>query len=76
MWPIPVSYTHLQYVACAVGIPVTPVVIQVKPDKMCIRDRYGEEHGSQVKHAQLLMISEYGRQPTAEELAALVPFLP
>jgi hypothetical protein len=37
---------------------------------------YGEEHGSQVKHAQLLMISEYGRQPTAEELAALVPFLP
>lgn len=37
---------------------------------------YGEERGAQVRTAEAFGISEYGRQPSAEELRELFPFLP
>ncbi len=37
---------------------------------------YGEEQGKRVRHAEAFEICEYGRQPTAEELRRLFPFLP
>ncbi|MGQ9731001.1 MAG: PIG-L deacetylase family protein [Candidatus Zipacnadales bacterium] len=37
---------------------------------------YGEEHAAQVKTAESVSISEYGRQPTENELYELFPFLP
>ena len=35
---------------------------------------YGEEQGKAFKYAEVFEISEYGRQPTKEELAILFPF--
>ncbi len=35
---------------------------------------YGEEHGNRIKYAEAFEISEYGSQPTPEELRALFPF--
>jgi len=35
---------------------------------------YGEEHGSMIEYAEAFEISEYGSQPTREELRALFPF--
>jgi len=37
---------------------------------------YGKERGSAVKCAEGLMISEYGRRPSPEEIRVLFPFLP
>jgi len=37
---------------------------------------YGEEKGKQIRYAEAFEICEYGRQPTAEELRQLFPFLP
>jgi LmbE family N-acetylglucosaminyl deacetylase len=37
---------------------------------------YGEEHGNAFKYAEAFELSEYGRQPTLEELKALFPFFP
>jgi len=37
---------------------------------------YGEERGKQVRYAEAFEICEYGRQPNAEELRRLFPFLP
>ncbi|MCD6301975.1 MAG: PIG-L family deacetylase [Anaerolineae bacterium] len=36
--------------------------------------RYGPERGKAVRNAEALEISEYGAQPTSEELATLFPF--
>jgi N-acetylglucosamine malate deacetylase 1 len=36
--------------------------------------RYGEERGRAVRHAEAIEISEYGAQPTLQELATLFPF--
>lgn len=35
---------------------------------------YGEEHGSQVQHAEAFEVCEYGRRPTPELLQQLFPF--
>lgn len=44
------------------------------------RDRlielYGEEKGKQVRYAEAFEICEYGRQPSADQLRRLFPFLP
>jgi LmbE family N-acetylglucosaminyl deacetylase len=37
---------------------------------------YGPEQGKQVRYAEAFEVCEYGRQPTAEELRRLFPFLP
>lgn len=37
---------------------------------------YGEEKGQAVKYAETFEVSEYGRQPTVEELKRLFPFYP
>jgi hypothetical protein len=37
---------------------------------------YGEEAGSKVQYAEAFEICEYGRQPTAEQIRELFPFLP
>lgn len=37
---------------------------------------YGEEAGRNVRYAEAFEVCEYGRQPTAEELRELFPFLP
>lgn len=37
---------------------------------------YGEEAGKQVRYAEAFEICEYGRQPSAEEIRRLFPFLP
>jgi len=37
---------------------------------------YGEEKGKQVRYAEAFEICEYGRQPSAEEIRRLFPFLP
>ena len=37
---------------------------------------YGAEKGRQVRYAEAFEICEYGRQPSAEELRRLFPFLP
>ena len=37
---------------------------------------YGENHAAQVKTAESVGLSEYGRQPTEDELSELFPFLP
>jgi LmbE family N-acetylglucosaminyl deacetylase len=37
---------------------------------------YGEEEGKKVRYAEAFEICEYGRQPSAEEIRELFPFLP
>jgi len=36
--------------------------------------RYGPERGERVACAEAFQVSEYGRQPSTEELEALFPF--
>ena len=36
---------------------------------------YGEEQGKQVRYAEAFEVCEYGRQPTAEEMKRLFPFV-
>ena len=36
--------------------------------------KYGEERGSAVRAAEAFEISEYGRQPSEDEIAELFPF--
>ena len=37
---------------------------------------YGKDHAQRVRYAEAYELSEYGYQPTAEEVASLFPFLP
>lgn len=39
-----------------------------------LKEWYGEDRGSGFKYAEVFEISEYGRQPTKEELMVLFPF--
>jgi len=41
-----------------------------------LRELYGEEFGNQVRYAEAFEICEYGRQPTADDIRQLFPFLP
>jgi hypothetical protein len=48
----------------------------VRPEwKDALRKRYGAKADS-VQHAEAFEITEYGRQPSEEELRQLMPFFP
>ena len=42
----------------------------------CLIEWYGTEHGGQIRTAEAIMISEYGRSITEEEIRTYFPFLP
>ncbi len=50
---------------------------QARPAALFRREliaKYGEERGSKIRFAEAFQISEYGKQPTDEELSVLFPF--